>query len=202
MSSEKKQYDAFQLTSDGFIYKDSQYRIGEVLHLYFHRVRTVQRRNFVKLGEAESAYLGITLLSGKQIVLSFDESTILYGFNLDKKDDFKNLMNLYIFLSEKTFANRLQPYLNQIQSAGYFVFGECRFYPRDKIVFRSKEFPLHSTTFLKSYGCIEMKLKDSTFLDKVVRHLPFTATPQFGTQVDSDVIFYLLDKHFGLRWGK
>lgn len=200
MLFEKSQYNVFQVTADGFIHKGSSYRFDEITNLFFSRVMTTQRMNFVKVGEAESAYLHITLSSGKKIKLSFDESSLFMGLNFNKQKDIKNLIDLYAFLAEKTFANRVRPYLQQINERGYFEHDECRFYPRDKIVFRNKEFPIRSSQFLKGYGYIELRPKDYGLVNKIMREISLTKLPQFSTQTDSDVIFYLLEKHFGLKW--
>lgn len=37
-------------------------------------------------------------------------------------------------------------------------------------------------------------------MNKVLREVTFTKIPQFNTQTDSDVIFYILDEYFDLKW--
>lgn len=73
------------------------------------------------------------------------------------------------------------------------------FYPHP-LVFKDKEFPIQSSSFLKGYGYIEMRPKDYGLMNKVLREVTFTKIPQFNTQTDSDVIFYILDEYFGLKW--
>jgi hypothetical protein len=197
---EKKQSRKFQRTDDGFVYKGTHHALSEIQHLFFNRVVTTQRMNFVKMGEAESALLLVTLRDGQKIKLSFDEAGLFMGFNSNKKDDIQFLIDLYLDFANKTFQQRAEQYLTQVQYTGYFVYDGCKFYPRDKIVFKDKEFPIQSSSFLKSYGYIEMRPKDYGLMNKVLREVTFTKIPQFNTQTDSDVIFYILDEHFGLKW--
>ena len=197
---EKNQSRKFQRTDDGFVYKCTHYALSEIQHLFFNRVVTTQRMNFVKMGEAESALLLVTLRDGQKIKLSFDEAGLFMGFNSNKKDDIQFLIDLYLDFANKTFQQRAEQYMTQVQYTGYFVYDGCKFYPRDKIVFKDKEFPIQSSSFLKSYGYIEMRPKDYGLMNKVFREVTFTKIPQFNTQTDSDVIFYILDEHFGLKW--
>lgn len=74
------------------------------------------------------------------------------------------------------------------------------FIQHKKIVFRGRDFDLSSNSFLRSYGCIEIRKKDFRIVDKIKREVALTKIPQFSTIIDTDVIFHLLDKYFSLRW--
>ena len=135
MLFQKKQYNAFQVNAhdDSFTYQGLTHRLNEVAHLVLIRVHTTQRMNFAKIGETLSATLFVTLENAKEIRLSFDESSFL-GLNFNKKQDIQNVLTLHDFLSGKTFAKRLQPYVDQIFAKGYFVYENCCFVPGDKII--------------------------------------------------------------------
>lgn len=198
---EKSQYKKFSVEENGFSFKGDFHEFKHIAHIFFTRIHTTQRMNFVKVGEVDSAYLHLTLISGKIIKLSFDEAGIFIGFNSNKQTDLKNLTDLYIFLSEKSFQTRILKYIKNINYKGYFIYDNCYFYPsQKKIVFKNKEFPIESSTFHKYYSCVEMRKKDFGFIDKVKREVSLMKPPQFNTQTDSDVIFTLLDQYFGLRW--
>ena len=199
MLFETDRYNAFQITADGFNYKGSSYLFDEISHLFFSHVLTTQRLNFVKVGQPESAYLHIILSSRKKLKLSFDEFSFWMGFNFNKKKDIKNLVHLYAFLAKKTFANRLEHYLRQISENGYFVYDNCRFYPNNKIVFRKKEFPVKSSSFMKRCGYVGMRPK-SGIVDKIIWEMSIINLPQFNTETDPDIIFHLLEKYLGLKW--
>ncbi len=197
----KGQYKKFQVEANGFRYKGEFYKFDDIANIFFTRIHTTQRMNFMKVGEADSSYLYLTLDSGKKIKLSFDEAGIFLGFNSNKQTDLKNLTDLYIFLCEKTFQKRIAKYIKEVENQGFFVYDECKFYPsKRKIVFRNKEFPVDSSSFLKGYGYIELRKKEFGFLDKVKYKVSLTKTPQFNTQTDTDAIFSLLDHYFNLRW--
>ncbi|MFH1495669.1 MAG: hypothetical protein ABIG70_12845 [Pseudomonadota bacterium] len=212
--SDQDQYNTFQINvnDNSFTFKGSTYRFDEIAKLALYRVRTTQTLNYiVKVGEPESATLFIALYTGKEISLSFDESGFFLGFNHDKKVDINNVIDLYNYLSEKTFSSRLQPYLNQVNDKGYFDFphgdpkNQCRFYPGDKIIFRDKEYPIRNSRFESRYGCIEIHKKNSGLFGKIVENVMNEVSPQntplIMTLADTDVIFFLLEKFFGsIKW--
>ena len=197
---QKNQYKKLQVEENGFSYKGQFHSFDEIKHILFERVITTERMNFMKVGEPESARLILTLENGIKIKLSFNESTIFIGINTNKQEHLKNLFDLYVFLSEKTFQKRILHYVRQVEQKGYFVYDNCYFYPKDKIVFKNKVFPLKTSSFLKAPGYIELRKKDFGFLDKVKREASLTKTPSFDTCTDTDVIFTLLKRFFGLRW--
>ncbi len=198
---ERCQYEKLQVEENGFSYEGEFHEFNDIAHIFFTRINTSQRLNFMKVGDVDSSYLYLTLVSGKKIKLSFDEAGIFIGFNSDKKTDLKNLTDIYLFLSEKSFKERMDRYIKEIETEGYFLYDKCRFYPSErKIIFRSKEYPIDSSSLLKGAGYIELRKKEFGFLDKLKREVSLTKTPQFNTQTDSDVIFSLLDHYFKLRW--
>lgn len=195
-----KQYKQFQVVDpDGFLWKGEHLAFDSIRHLFFKWIKTIQRQNFVKVGEPEEAHILITLVDARTIHLSFDEQTILFGFNTDKKRDIDNLKQLYVYLLEKSFEHRLAFYLRELHEKGYFEYDDCRFYPKERIIFFGNiAFPLATSHFLKGNGYVELKKREMTFTDKVKSGLGLA--PQFNTQTDPDVIFVLLDRLFGLRW--
>ena len=188
------------IADDGFTYRKNRYAFGDVRHLSFVRVMTAQRLNLVKIGEADSAELLLTMADGKELEISVDESTIFMGWNRDKQQEIQGLIGFYAYVSQCTFERRLAYYEGQIGCQRCFEYDGCRFYPGEKIVCRRQEFPIGDSRFLKRYGVIEMRKKDYGFWDKVKPQLPFNKLPCFVTLTDTDVIFYLLEKHFGLTW--
>ena len=194
----------FQLVDGGFEHNGEFHKLIEIKHIFYSLVHTTQRTNFIKVGSADSAYLHLTLDSGKTIKLEVDEATWFHGINRNKQAAISSLQKLYVALCESTFRNRLARYINEVEVQGYFVYDECRFYPSEKkIVFRNKTFHRDSTTFKKEgWGVIGLSKKEPSFLDKVKEQTSLAKSPQFNTQTDTDVIFLLLDKYFGLRWRK
>jgi hypothetical protein len=197
---EKRQYEHFQAQSDGFVWKGAKFHFGQIVGLLFRRVSTTQRINFVKVGVAKSATLIITVDSGQGIILDFDESGFIFGVNSDKAKDLSNLQDVYLYLSEKSFPHRLGRYLEELREKGFYTHDGCRFYPRNKIVFRGKEFPLATTDFFRGYGYVEMRKANPNWVDKLKREISLTKLPQFSTLINADIIMHLLDVHFGLRW--
>ena len=197
----RKQYEQFQVHAEGITHKGKWYPFGDMRHIFFARMRTTENVNLVKVGEPETAVLSLTMADGQEIEVSFDERPVFVGWNRDREVDIQNLIDAYVYLSQMTFSTRLSHYEEQIRRQGYFQVDECRFFPPDRVMFRNREFPVRSTDFLKSYGLIELRKKDFRWLDRVKRELSFRKIPQFSTLTDTDVVFHMLDRHSGLRWG-
>jgi hypothetical protein len=191
-----------EVTERGLSYKWSSYRFEEISHLVFTHSSTTINVNFVKRGDLDRVQLSIILTNGEKIEISFNEANTWADVSFAKKKtiEINSLVDLYVSVAKTTFVNRLQYYLRQLDERGYFLYEDCRFYPGDRIVFRNKDFHLRSTKFLKGYGRIEMYPKEETILGKINRTWVITLPPLFKTEIDPDVISYLLEKYFGLKW--
>ncbi len=193
-----RQFKMFNLNGDTFIYKGTSYDINKISHIEFYRSLTTHRTNFVETGKTEAIQLNLTFDNQRRVKIVVDEQGVF--FNKNKSEEINTIAQFYGYLSQVTFEKRLESYEDQINNKGYFNYDDCTFYPNNKIVFRGKEFPIRSSSFLKSYGVIEMRKKNAGFMDKVKREVSLTKIPQFSTSVDTDVIFYILEKHFSLSW--
>ena len=191
-------FKEFNLNGNSFTFKDRSYNTNDIRHIGFYRAVTTHKTNFIETGKTEQVDIRLTMSGGQEVKISVDEQGIF--FNKDKSAQINKVVEFYSYLSNVTFDRRLESYESQIKRNGYFEYDKCYFYPRDKIVFRGREFSLSSTSFLRGYGYVEMRKKDYGVLDKIKREVSLTKIPQFSTIIDTDVIFHLLDKHFSLRW--
>jgi hypothetical protein len=188
----------FNLSGNTFSWKGRVYDINAISHIGFYRAITTHKTNFAETGKTEKAVLTLTFNSGQTLNISIDEQGVF--FNKNRTQQIGTLADFYGFLLHVTFERRVKFYEEQIERNGYFVYDECYFYPHKKVVFRGRDFDVNTSSFLRSYGSIEMRKKDYGVLDKIKREVSLTKTPQFNTLTDTDVIFHLLDKHMGLRW--
>ena len=193
------QFKEFNLNGNSFSFKGKTYSINDIRHIGFYRAVTTHKTNFIETGKTEQANIYLTMSEGQEVKISIDEQG--FFFKSDKSEQIRTIVEFYSFLSHVTFERRVEFYESQIKRDGYFEYDKCYFYPRDKIIFKGREFGLSSTSFLRGYGYVEMRKKDFGLLDKIKREVSITKFPQFSTIVDTDVIFHLLDKHFSLRWG-
>lgn len=194
---QNSQYKKFYIAEDreSLNYKGTVYKFSDITHLYFSHSITRHSINLIETGKTEDVFLKIFLANGRSIKLAFTEI-----YKSKTRENLDNLISLYQFIAENTFNQRLQLYLCQVQKYGYFEYDECKFYPNDKIVFKNKSFPINSSSFLKGGGVIELRPKNWTIFDRIKRETTLTKIPQFCYETDSDVIFYILDKYFNLRW--
>ena len=196
-SSEEKQYNDFQIDEYSLTYKGKRHAFSEITHLHFSRLitkftTTIPNAEYNRLNEFT---LEINLSDGSTINLEFSAK---YASMM--KEKVEDLTSLYQFLSQKTFAQRLQFYMGKVTERGYFMYGGCHFYPNEqKIVFKNKEFPVKSSSFIKGAGYIELRPEPFTMLERIKRQT-VSDIPQFLLHRDTDVIFCILEKSFGLRW--
>jgi len=197
---EGNQYKKFRIEGDAIHWKQKVFPIEDIAHLAYERLLTTQKMNLVKVGEAHSSNLTVTMQSGEKISLSFDESTIIVGLSLDKSTDLRNLDEAYLFLSKATFQQRISAYISQISKQGYFHYENFRFYPKDKIVTRGgKEFRLTESDFYRGPGFVEIRKQNPGIWDGILRGI--VGPTRFYTETDLDVILALLKQYFGLTWG-
>jgi hypothetical protein len=204
MMGQRKRYEQFEiLDNNTFRWKKERFGFDAIRHLMFGSIKTIQRQNFVKVGEPEEAHLFITLVDCREIHLYFDEQTIFFGSNTNKQQDIRNLEELYKHLLQLSYKYRRNHYLKELEEHGYFYYDECSFHPKEKtIIFRlNQEFPIATTNFIKSpYVIVLEEKRELTFWEKVKRELSLGKSPQFNIQTDPDVILALLEELFGLQW--
>jgi len=193
-------YGKFQIGEDGVTYKGRQYPFTAIKHIFFGRLLTEQRMNFMKVGTPETAVLSLTMTDGTEVEVTIDETGFLLGWNKDRKQEITELSQAYAFLAGMTFPQRLLQYERQLATESYFQHGDCRFYPPERILFRNTEFRIPETDLVRVYGCVVLMPKRRSFLDRLKSELPFSKTPHFSTLTDGDVVFHLLKKYFGLCW--
>lgn len=196
-SSEEKQYKDFQMDEDSITYKGKRHSFSEITHLHFTRVVTRYTTTFLyaEFNRSNEFTLYIYLSDGSTITLGFAEK---YASMM--KENIEYLSSIYQFLSQKTFAQRLQFYMGKVTERGYFMYGGCKFYPKEqKIIFKKKEFPIKSSALMRGAGFVELRPEPFTMLERIKRQT-VSDIPQFLLWRDIDVIFHILDKSFGLKW--
>ncbi len=191
----KTPYRGILVRDDSFSYRSVVYRLGDVSHLYLRSVRSSVTLYFLPIEVAERTKLRISFADGR--IIRLRKSRLAKR----RPGPEGNLVDLYAFLASRTFSQRIAPFDRQLAERGFFEYDNCRFYPRSRIVIRGREFPIEDSHFLKSYGFIEARLQRPYFHDKV-RHFLDGVVPQLGfrTLWDTDVIFSLLERDFGLTW--
>lgn len=197
---EKNQYKHFRLENDIIHWKDKQYPISRVTKLLYRRVVTEQRLNFVRVGESHEDGLAIAMDDDYVITLSFDDATIFLGWTKNKEEDFKNLRELYTYLSKATLQKRIAYSIKQVEREGFFNWGGWKFFPKEKkIVISGHEFPLSEYTPIRRGSEISLQLKRKLTLKEKMKDF-FKTEYLLDTSVNSDVIFTLLSHYMGLRW--
>ncbi len=140
--------------------------------------------------------------SGNEITFITDElnTWLPTWWPKDKKEQISAIRNIFLTVSRATFDHRMRFYLDQLKRRGFFTYDQCQFYPGKKIVFKGREFQVGNTKFFRLYWRIEMRSMNDTALDKVKRQVSAMVNiPGFDVRMDTDVLYCLLEQHFGLR---
>lgn len=189
----------FVLTSNGFTFKGQQFHDEDIAHIVFELVHTNIKTNFVSTGVIDTAELVLHLANGKKIeIYSKSGFAPLALYFRDKPEERMEITRLYQIIASRTFEKRSQYYLSQVEANGYFVYDKCRFYPKQKIVSGNKEHIVKELKWGRNSTYIFLTKKNPSFLDKVSKG--WNGGPHFCTDIDKDVIFFLLDQLFGVRW--
>ena len=193
------------LLREGFIFKGQQYSDNEIAHICLSNVNLDYRYGgLVQAADVKIVTLELSLKSGERVKIKSEDWDQLNpaGFILsklrDKNKERNDVFTLYQELCQRTFRQRLDVYLSQLNEHGYFIYDECKFYPRDKIVFRDLEFRIGESQFIKHGNGIEIRRKGGSSIREKLK-FELTKYPQFMITTDTDVISLLLNKCFGMR---
>jgi len=190
----------FVLLSDGFSFKGQQFHDDEIAHIFFElRHTTIKTNILLTSGSLDAAFLEIHLKNGRKIEISSESGFAPQAWVFkDKPEERSQITQAYQKISKRTADMRLSFYLDQLETNGYFVYEKCLFYPQEKVVIGGKKFSLEDSQFSKSATHISLNRKNPSFLDKVAKQ--WNGGAHFNTQIDRDIIFFLLDKLFNVRW--
>jgi hypothetical protein len=196
--------DDFQFgETSGFLWKGHSYAFDRVKHLKLSWIKTTERVMGAKAGDYDQAYIQMMLKDGKKIRFGTTEKSSFLGLSIvgiknDKHAEIESIKEVYIQLLQKTFSYRIEPYLKAIRSEGYFEWDKCRFHTKDRIISSGKRtFSVEDSDFFRTYGLIQVKRKK---IDSRTKRSPPWDTAVFSIDTDSDVILYLLDHFFQLKW--
>lgn len=194
----------FAIGDDGFSYKGRTYRLADVVETRSYRV--IYQTRHIPVGITENhdpAFSFVLVMRDGEAVQVTEQSTLLSSSKQERVDQ---LQKAYDFISEKTFQQRAQKYVSQIEANGYFEYGVWRLSPsQKKIVDTSsgKGYSVSELQFLRSYGFIELVPSNEGFVAKAVRKSKQELSGKrygIGTLSDGDVFFALLSHYFNLKW--
>ena len=194
----------FAVDEEGFSYRGRTYSLAEIIETRSYRV--IHQTRHIPLGVTTShdpAFSFLLIMRDGEAIQVTEQSTLL---STSKQERVDQLQKAYDFISEKTFQQRANKYLNQIQSHGYFDYGAFRFSPIDKKIIEinsGKAKSISELEFLRSYGFIELVPKNESLAAKTLRRTKQEFSGKrygISTLSDGDVFFALLAHYFRLQW--
>jgi hypothetical protein len=196
----------FILLRDGFSFKGRHYKDTDVCNISLSNIQlNYKYGGLVEAGNVKKVVLEIKLKDGTNVKIKSEDWDqinplgILLSAIRDKDKEREEIYSVYQHLCQRTFQQRLDFYLSQLDTHGYFIYDECKFYPGDKIVFREQEFILGETTFINHGNALELRKKSRTLADKFKEQVSLTKLPQFSILADFDVMCFLLCKLFRFK---
>jgi len=116
----------------------------------------------------------------------------------DRKAEIEKLKVLYAHLLEQTFSSGLSGYLSSIDRDGCIYYDECRFYPKEGTIHIGKRvFVVQDSEFFRGSRVIQIKKKNQ---DTDAPKRSRGQSGGFMALTDPDVILYLLEHYFGIKW--
>ena len=195
----------FILLDDGFIFKGRQYSDTDITNIRLSNVNLDYRYGgLVHAADVKIVTFELSLKRGEKLKIKSEDwdqlnpAGIILSKLRDKDKERNEVFTVYQQLCQRTFRQRQDFYLSQLNDHGYFIYDECKFYPSDKIVFRGLEFRISESQFINHGNGIEIRRKGGSSIREKLE-FELTKYPQFMITTDTDVIRVLLDKFFGMR---
>lgn len=177
---------------DAFHYKGSVYVYEDIEHIYFYGVKATQTNLGIPTGgQASNMYLDLYLSNGKKL------KSKVGSLIIERKKTFNEFHCGYLYISKKTFAQRYNSYIKQIQDNGYFVYDDHRFYPDGRFGLKGRASKnLRDFTFWRDAFDIHLKPKGDL---PVVGSFMQLFRRIITTRLDQDVFLALMNKLYGVR---
>lgn len=188
----------FALVDGGFTYCNKFYGFEDVIET--RAFRSVLEHKFVLVGSDYHHSISIMLgLKSGELLQVTEQPTWLSNSKLSSVE---HVEDMFAVISEKSWNNRVQKYIKQINSVGWYEYNGWRFYPSQRKIQdlkNNKYYDSSRVNFLKSYGFIEIKEKDQGLGSKFFKILA-GGQVGIGTLIDTDVFLFLLKNFFGVSW--
>jgi len=187
----------FALTEGGFSYRGQAHRLEDVVETARLRQRLETRHLLVGSEFTHSISVVFSMKTGEKVQLT-EHPTLFFNSRAAHVERIDEIFNA---VSERTFQGRLQKYLTQLQTQQFFEYSGWQFHPGTQTVVDSETKQMYSTRsakFLRSFGFIEVREGPDGFGAAIDR--TFGGRVGINTLRDTDVLFALLSKFFGLAW--
>ncbi len=190
-----------ELYEDAFLIAGRRHSISDVRHLrLFRRLLSTHiavPTEFTKLGQEEHVGLLVTLKSGEEYQFTEQPGWIK---SADQRA-VKQILDFYSYLARASLTERVEAYLENFRSYGYFYYSGLRFFPdHQTIVDGSTTYNRQNTDFLHSYGCIELRPKELSFIQQAKLKVGSANFTRIDTLTDTDALYVILSEFYGLRW--
>ncbi len=201
-------YKKFSIIDDKTIeYKRERFKIMDITELGFHHKGTKVVTNFVPMGEDHEAYLMVGLKTrSKPIHINYRGAHTRKIIFEDTFTKALTIESIYRRLAELTFKQRVDKYLSELESEGYFTYAQAKFFPNGEIIFPKKNGRVDQSNYHFSRTSSDVFLKEikpepTTVWGHVKKKLHDPISYSIPTSVDGDVFFALIKHYYKRSWG-
>ncbi len=188
----------FAVLDNGFKYNNKFYSFNDIVETRI--IKSIHELKVVGVGSNYSHSISIVIgIKSGEFLQVTEQPTWTYD---SKLNHVQHIERMFSNISKKSWDNRLQKYIKQVNNSGYFEYNGWRLYP-DKNMIESIEnnkcYYINSINFLKSYGFITIREKNENLILKILR-IFFGKKVIINTLIDTDVFFALLKYYFKVSW--
>lgn len=190
----------FKLNADGFHYRGLNYLFDEVANI--SRFRTGLERRYVGMSNGtrdDAISIVFEMSSGEKVQLT-EQPTWLSSSKIAKIAEIERIFKI---VSERTYQHRMQKYLDQVKTEGFFHYSGWYFYPDKRKILnveKGRAYSIDAIDMLISYGWIEVREQAESLGQKISRKIKTNLG--INTLQNTDVFFALLKHFFNLEWRK
>ena len=183
-----------------FVFNDTKYYYKEIAHIYWLYSETKVKSGFITTGSYYEAILGIILFDTEDIL--FEKAGVqLFRTIRDTKKLCEPLVEKHLIFCEKTYQQRMQKLLNQLNTQEYFEYEGCRFFKNGNIEINKRMYNLYTDEILisKDKYVIQFKKKVSTKIEKIKEAL---SCYSMKLVLDRDVVLPILNNLMDINYSK
>ena len=192
------------MTPSGFMYHGVAYAFADVVALRSYRL--IHRTHHIPMGVSteHDPAIGFVVYTKDGETIQVSEKSTLLSSSKEARIDL--LAHAVDEISEKTFQQRVQKYVDQVQRGGQFQYAGWRFFPGQQKVVDPKVTPygIAQTEFLRGFGYLQVVSRSEggalKFLRKAKDGFTGNVSNAINTIEDTDAFYALLSHYFQLKW--
>jgi hypothetical protein len=188
----------FRFDDAFFYFSAKKYLYEDIEEIRFVRSRFELKTIGVGSDYSYSIAVEITINKNEKLKL-IEQPTF---FSSEKVENIKYIEEFLKNALSKSWENRIQKYIEQVQRNKFFTYANWNFYINDREFYDSqnnKKYSLNSVQLFKNYGTLVLKEKNESFASKFA-NVALGKQIFIDTLTNTDVFYALLSHYYNLNW--